>query len=147
LLRRGTIALLVAIGLLLMHGGIGPAFACTGMPGGMTAQPMSHIATHLTTTDANAGGDVAAQQSQHHQPATQLATQLATQPLGGHHGEMCTSTPAGGESGGPSAAPGQVATLTSAQLILDHLQPRPSRATGRHPPNPDLVSVLCVIRQ
>lgn len=129
-LHRALTPLLALLGLLLMHGGIGPAVACTGMSD-------SSMTVRMEMTQG--------------MPATAPPTvvwtgmPIAKPPVAGHHGDMCLSTLT--EKGGLShAAPPQpVAVLREPPTTSRNLAV--TRATGREPPAPDLVSVLCVIRR
>lgn len=136
--RRAVIALSLAFALALMHGGIGPAMACGGMPA-MPAMPamsmgLSAISSSMPAVNTQAAG----QQAQHHQPADQPTAM---------HTSMCVSTPAVAAAGGSKAGPAVIG------LLDQRLQPSDDRALlpgarpiGHEPPTPDLVSELCVIR-
>jgi hypothetical protein len=141
-LRRVLVPLLVALGLLLMHGGIGQAVACTGMSGSSAATPME-IPTATPMGPTPAGHPVAAgtqsSQAVHHQ--------VANDPLGGHHNQMCLSTPTKTSGGGPNAAPALLGAAVPQALVGPRRPATVTRATGREPPAPDLMSVLCVIRR
>lgn len=122
--RRIPTALALAFGLVLMHGGIGQAMACTAMPATMSTTPaMPTGASH----------------DHHHND------QPADAPPRGHGATVCVSTPAGSAGGVTAPAP-LVAVVAD---VGRHLQQRWLRVTGpggREPPAPDPVSDLCVSR-
>lgn len=121
--RRIPTALALAFGLVLMHGGIGQAMACTGMP-----------ATLTTTSDMPTGTS----HDQHHNDPP-----AAPRPRG-HGATVCVSTPA---SASALAAPaGLTAAVPDAVRHLQQHWVRVTGPTGREPPAPDPVSDLCVSR-
>ena len=132
--RRGLVALIAAFGLVLMHGGIGQAVACTGMDAMAEASFMSHH--DMAAEMLHAQG----RHAEHHQPADQPNSQL-------HSADMCISTPAQTSSGGAGSSPAALVVLSqAAEPVVAH-RPTVSRETGRCPPPPDLISELCVNRR
>lgn len=131
--RRVLVAPLLALGLILMHGGIGQAMACSAMAQ-MASAPSMDSRTMAHGHDASTVVD----HSEHHEPGNQ--------PVTAHASGMCVGTPA--TTGGGDFKAGAGADATAAVFVSP---PRHtisiSRATGREPPAPDLVSVLCVIRR
>lgn len=133
-LRRTLIALVVAFGLAMMHGGVGQAMACTGMAG-MASQAMPTEAQLADGHDVSSAVD----HSQHHEPANP--------PTSAHASGVCVTTPVMG-CGGDSNTGGMAAALTPTSFVG---QPQHavtvSNETGRTPLPPDLVSELCVSRR
>lgn len=132
--RRAMVALVLAFGLALMHGGIGQAMACSGM---------SQMASMAMPTGVQLAqdheADAAIDHSKHHEPGDK--------PVAAHAGTMCVSTPA--ISGGGDTKAGATTALLTPSAFGG--QPQHvvtiSEATGRQPPPPDLISELCVIRR
>ena len=137
--RRVVAPLLVAIGLVLMHGGVGQAQAC---------QDMSAMAQQAAVDQAMSGAEpiqmaghdsqLTALHSQHHQPGHD--------PVGTHASGMCVSAPAACSGGDPKSGPA-ITSIDRVPRITPTGVMSIRRATGRHPPAPDLVSVLCVNRR
>jgi hypothetical protein len=130
--RRGLVTTVLAFALVLMHGGIGQAMACAGMDQMATvdaatsnAQAMKPDSSHMVD-----------RHSQHHQPGGRPTA---------HSAEMCVSTPAG-SGAGSKAGPAVPVTLEHPTLTTSTYVGTVTRASGREPPAPDLVSVLCVNR-
>lgn len=131
--RRGLVTTVLAFALILMHGGIGQAMACAGMDQ-RAAMEAATSSAHAMTSDSS---NMVDRCSPHHQPGGRPAV---------HSAEMCLSTPAGSGGGGSKAG-------TVAPVVREHPMPTSptyvgtiTRAGGREPPAPDLVSVLCVNR-
>lgn len=133
-LRRTLIALVLAFGLAMMHGGIGQAMACSGMSQ-MTSIAMPPAAELPQGHDAESAVD----HTKHHEPGDQ--------PVSAHGGAMCASTPAISSGGDTKAGASAVALVPTAFIGQPQHTITVSRATGREPPPPDLVSVLCVNRR
>lgn len=132
--RRTLTALVLAFGLALMHGGVGQAIACTEMSR-MASQTMPTEAQLAHGHDARSAVDHA----EHHQ--------TANPPTSAHVSGTCVSTPvtcSGGDFKAGAAAP--VASPLSFGGQPQHAVTI-SKATGRTPLPPDLVTDLCVIRR
>lgn len=140
LICRALMPLLVALGLTLMHGGIGQAAVChdmSGMSSGMTGSaPMPATGTEASTT----AGRLSAEHAHHHQPSLP--------PLTAHGADMCMAEPVSASGGGPKPSP-QSITLAGppAAVSVVGSPPTMTLARGQIPPAPDVVSVLCVNRR
>lgn len=133
-LRRALIALVLAFGLALMHGGIGQAVACSGM-----AQMAPEAMPTADELPHGHDADSVVDHSQHREPGDQ--------PVSSHGSDMCMSTPATASGGDSKAGPSVIALTQAAFIGQPQHTPTICRATGREPPAPDLVSVLCVNRR
>ena len=134
--RRAFVALLLTFGLALMHGGIGQATACNSM----AAMANANMAPSMTTSGsvvASAAPEV--EMVDHHQPGHDPAT--------AHASGMCVAAPAGSSGGGSKAWTSAAAPASYNYLGQPQRPATTTRATGREPPAPDLVSVLNVNRR
>lgn len=132
-MRRGVLAMVVVAGLLLMHGGVGQAAACGPA---MLAMPMDVSSDATTMSDSSAAG------------SHDIGHQPADQPMKAHSTTMCVSAALSDGVDGKNAGTGASQIAAAADIVL------PSQGllafsgrTGWHPPGPDPISELCVIRQ
>lgn len=135
---RATVGLLLSVALLLMHGGIGQAMACTGAP--VTAMTSMSMSASASTEDGTPVNNAPSSEQSQHQKPTQ-------NPTAAHHSQMCLSTAVGADGGGTKAGPSVVAVVLPRAALPAAERVRVGRPAGRHPPTPDPISVLCVNRR
>ena len=131
--RRAATATLLAIGLVLTHGGPVRAVTCANVAGMTPSAPtagMQHESTHARHSAPN--------HSVHHQPADQ--------PSGAQAGDVCTM-PAPMTGDGAAPKPGHVATVSRVIALVIPRSSSMSLAADRRPSPPDLISALCVNRR
>lgn len=134
ILARGLIGLLIALGLMLMHGGVGQAQACIGAASGVPT-PTSPTLTSEHRHD-NTPVD-----------AEDPADKPTKPPASAHSSDLCSSTSVTSSGAGPDAAPALAVDFLAALPCIVLRPGAVSDVTGRHPPPPDLITELCVNRR
>jgi hypothetical protein len=132
--RRGLVVLVVAFGLVVMHGGVGQAQACVGAMSGMPTP------TSPTLMSEHSHDDTAVD-------VEDPSGKPTKSPASAHSSDLCSSTPAASGGAGPDTAPALTATSFVLVPCIDLEPGAVSDVTGRHPPPPDLVTELCVNRR
>lgn len=132
--RRGLVVLVIVLGLVVMHGGVGQAQACVG------AMPGMPTPTSPTLMSEHSHDDVAVD-------VEDPSGKPTKSPASAHSSDLCSSTPAVSGGAGPDTAPALAATALVPVPCIDLKPGAVSDVTGRHPPPPDLITELCVNRQ
>lgn len=135
--RRAAVVLAVAFGLALMHAGVGQVMACDAR-------------TSMTSTAASMGSmDSMPPMTVGHptEPRHAEPGHPGQPPVAAHGGQMCLSTPAGASVKASTSAPAVASLTVPAASWRPRHHAGLTRATGREPPHPDLVRVLCVNRR
>lgn len=136
---RSLAAAVVAIGLALMHGGVGQAMTCDGLSTSAMS-PIPAATPSMNGAGSDSGGD--------HSMAVQVAPKEShPSPVNAHVPEMCVATAdtpptqMAGSSAKPTASTGAI------HHFIDDRSLNARHRSGRQPPSSNVVAVLCVNRR